>query len=102
MKPPSAKATREALNWFGPDMKPQSEAVDWFAPDGAVSTVLTAARAWSRIAPDADVEWSEEMMDQLAEAGSPIEWEEGKRHIPRARARAVLAELVRLAEGSDE
>lgn len=94
MKPPNAEATREALT----NLHGSGTVKTW----PAKQTVEAAAQAWLRIAPDADGEWPEGVVDQLAKAGSPIEWEEGKRHIPRARARAVLAELVGLAEGSTE
>ena len=65
MKPPSAEATREALIDFPVwDLKPKENDMgqrdDW---NERRAIERAAARAWSRIAPDADGEWSDEVVE---------------------------------------
>jgi hypothetical protein len=87
MKPPSSTATREALN------NPLNYR------GSAFETIVEAARFAALILPDDNGEWSEEVVDAVI--GAVIY---GGSHHPMVRrdAKAVLAELVRLAEGSDE
>ena len=114
MKPPSAEATRKALS-----VAVMNASRDRTTTLSATNyeTIHWAAKAWSRIAPDADGEWPDEVVDDIAgllwsrihPRGTP--WHEMKDRWGAdgpsetgylGHAKAVLAELVRLAEGSTD
>ncbi len=97
MKPPDRETTRKALAlWDYPS--PRSVEVE----DDV--TLVEAARAWSRIAADATGEWSDEVVEFLAKTMAQYAGYGGLGPGPEywlGMAKAVLAEIVRLAEGSD-
>ena len=107
MKSPDRDTTLEALKWFA--HATDNELVDdGFEP--VLNTMEMAAEAWAQIAPNADGEWPDEVVTRLGDAlHAEMEhygYAAGKFEMRIAAhdtvARAVLAEIVRLAEGGDD
>ena len=98
MKPPSAEVTREALDWFSGDLLTEIPKADEVY--GQVR--LDAAEAWSRIAPDADGELDEKVYEVAVNVFRQAGYRnKGIRILLDQAVDAALAELARLAEGSD-
>ena len=111
MHPPSSTATREALDITERSMFESIEIVEFTK---ALGVTNTAAEAWSRIAPDDNGEWDDEVLH--SQDGYPDVYELSPKAVealeslgvslarvaPTRIVAAVLAELHRLAEGSDE
>ena len=107
---------RKEPNVTEPTVEEVREALKLHTPDQHSSRkpIYEAAKAWSRIAPDDNGEWPDEVVEALAKASHDherhvkvmeVEWgrlAEWAKESFRDKAKAVLAELVRLAEGSDD
>ena len=95
MKPPDRDTTREALKYAAINT-------------AEVDTLAQAAEAWARIAPDANGEFPDEVVEAGARAAMGededqwLEVHSDDKDIWRNTARLILDEIVRLAEGGDE
>ena len=109
MKPPDRETTRQALDdWEGLLASAHGIAFSESAML-AILKVNVAAEAWSRIAPDTTGEWSEEVVEPLMEiyayelyGETLVSFTTNERKAVRDATMAVLVEIVRLAEGSDD